>query len=68
MATEHSLACVGSKDDFEMLLSETGEHDCNTFEHSCRQLDFDIQHCTEICITYFVAGKSRNRSMTMPVY
>ena len=60
MATEHSLACVGLKDDFEMLLSEIGEHDCNTFAHSFHQLDFDIQHCTKINITYFVVGKSRS--------
>ena len=60
MATERSLACVGLKDDFEMLLLEIGEHDCNTFVHSFHQLDFDIQHCTKICITHFVVGKSRN--------
>ena len=67
MATEHSLVCVGLKDDFEMLLSEIGEHDCNTFAHSFHQLDFDIQHCTKICITYFVV-ENLEMCSSMPVY
>ena len=51
MVTERSLVCAVLKDDFEMLLWEIGEHDCNTFEHSCHQLDFDIRYCTKIYIT-----------------
>ena len=61
MAMERSLVCAVLKDDFEMLLWEIGEHDCNTFEHSCHQLDFDIQYCTKIYITqgtYFVLNQS----------
>ena len=35
MVRGRNLVCVVSKDDFEMLLSEIVEHDCNTFEHNC---------------------------------
>ena len=34
MATGRNLACAVSRDDFEMLLSEIEERDCNTFGHN----------------------------------
>ena len=46
MATGRNLVCAVSKDDFEMLLSEIVECDCNTFGHNCCRLDFDIPHYT----------------------
>ena len=58
MAMGRSLVCAALKDDFEMLLREIGEHDCNTFEHNFHQLDFDNQHCTKLYIIYCVVNKS----------